>query len=182
MQLMSRGGHLVRRRHGYMNNLPVRKSTSPGAPVSMTWDPLRQIRNVFGWDPFAEMAPFTLEPAPLTFTPAFEVKETAEAFIFRADVPGLKETDLEINLVGDRLTISGKRENERREGNETYYTYERSFGNFQRTFTLPTGVNGDATKAELNAGVLTVTLPKLPEAQAKHILVKAERPDVRAKS
>jgi HSP20 family protein len=164
-----------------MNNLPVRKSTSP-ASMSLAWEPLRQLRNVFGWDPFAEMAPYTLEPATVTFTPAFEVKETADAFVFRADVPGLKESDLEINLLGDRLTISGKRENEKREVNETYYTYERSFGSFHRTFTLPTGVNGDATKAELNAGVLTVTLPKRPEAQAKHILVKAERPEVRVKS
>jgi len=65
---------------------------------------------------------------------------------------------------------------------ETYYTYERSFGTFTRTFTLPSEVDANATKAELTAGVLTVTLPKRPEAQAKQIVVKAERPEVRVKA
>ncbi|HXX29358.1 MAG TPA: Hsp20/alpha crystallin family protein [Myxococcaceae bacterium] len=156
-------------------NLPIQKTVSPAPLVPTSWEPLRQLRNMLGWDPFAEMSPYLLEPVPMTFTPAFEVKETGDAFIFRADVPGLKENDLEIKLLGDRISISGKRESEKRDVNETYYAYERSYGTFHRTFTLPAEVEVNATRAELTAGVLTITLPKKPEAQAKHIVVKAER-------
>ncbi|HMK74210.1 MAG TPA: Hsp20/alpha crystallin family protein [Myxococcaceae bacterium] len=163
-------------------NLPIQKQVTPTPLIHTGWEPLRQLRNMLGWDPFAEMAPYVLEPVPNTFTPAFDVKETNDAYIFRADVPGLKEADLEIKLLGDRLTIGGKREVEKRDVHDTYYAYERSFGTFTRTFTLPHEVDANATKAELTAGVLTVTLPKRPEAQAKQIVVKAERPEVRVKA
>jgi HSP20 family protein len=181
MQLVGRGGHAVRRRIHIMN-LPIQKQVTPAPLIPAGWDPLRQIRHLLGWDPFAEMAPYLLEPVPSAFTPAFDVKETNEAYIFRADVPGLKEADLEIKLLADRLTIGGKREVEKRDVHETYYAYERSFGTFTRTFTLPSEVDPNATKAELTAGVLTVILPKRPEAQAKQIVVKAERPEVRVKA
>jgi len=163
-------------------NLPIQKTVTPSPLVPTSWDPLRHLRTMLGWDPFAEMTPYVLEPIPTAFTPAFDVKETNDAFIFRADVPGLKEADLEIKLLGDRLTIGGKREIEKRDVHDTYYAYERSFGGFTRTFTLPAEVDVNACKAELTAGVLTVMLPKRPEALAKQIVVKAERPEVKVKA
>ena len=115
-----------------------------------------------------------IEGATVTFNPAFEVKETAEAFIFKADLPGLKESEVDIKVTGDRLTISGTRIAEKRNDRDTYFAYERSFGSFTRSFTLPQWVNTDLTRAEMDAGVLTITLPKLAEAQPKSIPVKSE--------
>lgn len=139
------------------------------------WEPFRRMRHWFGWDPFAEMMRIPpMEPA-MTFAPAFEVKETPAAYVFKADLPGIKEQDLDIKLIGDRLTITGKRETERQEKDETYYCYERSYGTFTRSFTLPWGVTADLAKAELKDGVLSVMLPKSPETLPKKIEIKNEK-------
>lgn len=137
-----------------------------------TWDPFQEMRALLGLEPFRAMR------GPLNndmFVPAFEVKETKEGFLFKGDLPGVKENDFEVNLMDDRLIIQGKREAEKTEQNETLYTWERSYGSFMRTFTLPRGIDGDHVKAELKDGVLTVFVPRAPEAQAKKIAVKAEK-------
>lgn len=105
------------------------------------------------------------------FVPAFEVKETKDSYIFKADLPGVKESDLDITLTGDRLTISGKRETEQQEDSDRFYAYERSFGSFSRSFTLPEGVDVNSCNAELKDGVLHLRLPKVPEVQPKRIQV-----------
>jgi HSP20 family protein len=107
------------------------------------------------------------------FAAAFDVKETKESYIFKADVPGIKEQDLDISITGDRLTISGKRETEELDKDETYYTFERSYGSFSRSFTLPVGANPEPVKVELKEGVLTLVFPKRPEVLAKKIPIKA---------
>ena len=137
-----------------------------------TWEPSRWIARMMGFDPFREMAPFFPEERS-TFEPAFEVKETKDGYLFKADVPGIKPSDLDVSLTGNRLTISGKREAEREDKGETYYTYERSYGSFARSFTLPEGVNATEVRADLNDGVLSVLLPKTPEAQPKQIPIGA---------
>jgi len=71
-----------------------------------------------------------------------------------------------------RLTVSGKREAEREDKDDTYYAYERSFGSFLRTFTLPEGFDADHVYAELKDGVLTIVVPKKPTAQARTIAIK----------
>ena len=125
------------------------------------------------WDPFQRMAPFWQEEQPARFVPDFEVKETKEGFLFKADVPGIKEKDLEVTMTGDRLTITGKREVEMKETTDTYYACERSYGSFTRSFTLPEGTgSGDRIHAELNQGVLTLLLPKKPELQPRRIELK----------
>jgi len=124
------------------------------------------------WDPFREMAPFWHEPEqPVRYAPDFDVKETQEGYLFKADLPGIKEKDLEIIMTGNRLTISGMREEEKDEKRDTYYACERAFGTFTRVFTLPE-VTGDHIHAELRAGVLTLFLPKKPELQPRRIEVK----------
>src|SRR5262245_43358340 len=82
----------------------------------------------------------------------------------KADVPGVKESDLDVTLTGNRLTISGKREAERKEQTETYYAYERSYGDFTRAFTLPDGIDTNSVVADLKDGVLTVSVRKTPES------------------
>ena len=105
------------------------------------------------------------------FVPTFDVKETKDAYVFRADLPGVKEDDLEISLTGSRLAISGHREQESREQGETYYATERSYGAFSRAFTLPEGIDGENVSAELKNGVLHVNIPKKPEVQPKRISI-----------
>jgi HSP20 family protein len=135
------------------------------------WEPSRMMRDVFGWDPFREMAPFVPQ-VPAGFIPSFEIKETKDGYSFKADLPGVKESDLDVTVTGNRLTVSGKREAEKQEQTDTYYTYERSYGDFTRAFTLPEGVDMNSVHAELKDGVLTLSIKKVAEAQAKKIAVQ----------
>ncbi len=157
-----------------MSNISVRKEeqTRTPATVSPDWEPSRLIRQFFGWDPFRELAPFVRTDANV-FSPAFEVKETKEGYELKADVPGVKESDLEVTLSGNRLTLSGKREAEKEERAQTYYTYERSYGSFTRSFTLPEGIDAKGIHADLRDGVLTMHVPRKPDAQPQKIAIKA---------
>jgi HSP20 family protein len=110
-----------------------------------------------------------------TFMPSFEVKETKTGYVFKADVPGVSEKDLDIQLTGTRLSISGKRESEKQEQGESYYCFERSFGSFNRSFTLPEGVDADHVSASLKDGVLTLAVAKKPEVQPRTISVQPEK-------
>lgn len=152
--------------------------SQPLAQPAGEWDPFRMMREMMRWDPFREMTPlFSSDLGKLSFVPDIDVKETAEAYVFKADVPGIQEKDLTISVTGNRLTISGKREEEKKEERENYYAMERSSGSFSRSFTLPEGANGEATKADMKDGVLTVSVPKKPEVKAKTIPVTASAPD-----
>lgn len=160
-----------------MANVAIQKRENGQTGVARReWDPFRLVRDMFRWDPFGEMGPALALEVP-SYSPAFEVKETKESFVFKADVPGIKEQDLEVSVAGNRLTISGKREAEKEDKGETFYTYERSYGTFTRTFTLPDQTNGEHVKAQLNNGELTVVVPKTSAAVAKRIPVAAgEKP------
>ena len=154
-----------------MTNLIVRRNGGELPRIPTEGEPFHWMH----WDPFRQMAPFlTGEEQPARFTPAFEIKETKDGFVFKADVPGIKEKDLEITMTGNRLTISGKREAEKEETTDSYYARECSYGGFTRAFTLPEGTDGNNhIRAELNQGVLTLLLPKRPELQPRRIEVKA---------
>lgn len=134
-------------------------------------DPFQWMRDLMRWDPFREAAPIGPKWEP-TFTPAFEVKETKDSFQFKADLPGIKESDVEVTLTGNRLAITGKRELEKQDSGDTFYTYERSFGSFQRVFALPDGLDTEHVIAELKDGVLNVTIPKRQGTQSKTVAVK----------
>lgn len=154
-----------------MANLTVNKTAAPSYPTR--WDPFNPFRDFVRWDPFREIAPILTTDRLMQFDAPFEVKETKDAYMFKADVPGIKESDITINLTGNRLTVSGKREEEKKQENETYFSYERSYGSFTRSFTLPEGIDGDKVSANLKEGVLSVTVPKKPEAQPKKVSIKA---------
>ena len=138
---------------------------------ALEWDPFRLMREMMSWDPFQEMAPYA-STGGTTFVPQFEVRESRDQWVFKADMPGVKEADLDIALTGNRLTVSGKRDAEKRDEGDRYYTYERSYGAFSRTFTLPEGADAEHVRAELKQGVLTLVLPKRPELQPRRIEVK----------
>lgn len=105
-------------------------------------------------------------------SPVFALKERADAYVVEADVPGVKENDVDISLSGNRLTVCGKRDESRREEGETYYGYERQYGSFTRSFTLPDGIDHDRISAELESGVLSVTLPKKESSKPRKITLK----------
>jgi len=145
----------------------VKKSES--AP---DWDPFRSMRDWLRWDPFREISPM-MGRFEREWNPSFEVRENKEAFLIKADVPGVKKEDLEVTLSGNRLTITGKRDAEHETKGDTLYTYERSYGTFARAFTLPEGIDVNAVKTELRDGVLTLAIPKKPDAQARKIPISA---------
>ena len=120
-----------------MSDIAVQRKDQPQASTiaRRELDPFRLMRDMLRWDPFREMAPTFSVELP-SYSPAFEVKDTKESFVFKADVPGTKEQDIEVNVAGNRLTIAGKREAEKEEKSDTFYAYERSYGSFQRILTL----------------------------------------------
>lgn len=152
-----------------MPNLITRTPTP--ATQTPVLEPFRMMRDLLRWDPFRETA-WPMMEAASSFSPSFEVKETPNAYVFKADLPGIKDEDLDIQLLNNRITISGKREIEHKEDNETYHLHERSFGTFSRTFSLPEEVSVDKVDAHLVHGVLTLTVMKNPEAQPRKIPVK----------
>lgn len=131
-----------------------------------------------GFDPFQGMTQVApdLERQLGRFIPDFEVRETPEAYVFKADLPGVSLDDLEITVTANRLLVSGKREAEKHDERDTFYAYERAYGSFARAFTLPDDADTANVRAEMNNGVLSLTIPKKAEQQPKKVEVKAGQP------
>ncbi len=146
----------------------LRTRTPQAVPATAaTLEPFRLMRDFLRWDPLLDYGP----GAPTAFMPSFDVKETPDAYQFRADLPGILEAELEISLEGSRLTVAGKREEEPAKEGERIHLSERSHGRFSRTFTLPEDVEGEKVVAELRNGVLTLMVPKRPEVRPRKINV-----------
>ncbi len=103
--------------------------------------------------------------------PALNVRDDGEHLIAEVEVPGFKMDDLEVSVMGDQLTIKGRRELLNEEGT-TYHRREWSSGEFARTLTLPIDVDAEKVEATLSDGVLTITLPKAQTAMVRKIAVK----------
>jgi HSP20 family protein len=129
-------------------------------------DPYSLARELLGWDPF-----FSGRPAS-AFSPAFEVKETTDSFVLRADVPGVEEKDLDVAVHNGVLTVSGSRSSEERKEGESYALYERQYGSFSRSFALPDMADGERIDAKLESGVLSLTIAKKAEAKPRKIEIK----------
>jgi len=100
--------------------------------------------------------------------PAVDISETNEEFLCVADLPGMTAKDVRVSFEDGALTIKGEKKVEREEKDgKKFYTFERSFGSFERSFSFPSGVEADKVKAEFKDGVLTVHLPKAPELKTK---------------
>jgi HSP20 family protein len=152
----------------------IRRRESAGYPQPAQgwerWDPFQIMRQMLRGEMLPEVG-VGRGWGEQAFVPMFEVKETGDSYVFKADLPGVKEPDLDISLTGNQLVVSGKREAEHHEETDRFYAYERTYGSFSRTFTLPEGADADHVKAELREGVLTLVLPKKPEVQPKRITV-----------
>ena len=132
-------------------------------------EPFRLMRNLLRWDPYRDFG--FPEEAGSTFLPSFDVKETADAYVFVADMPGIRKEDLDIQLAGNRLTVSGRRESETSAQEGQVYSQERSFGTFTRSFSLPEEVESGKVAAELRDGVLHLMVPKSPEVRPQKIKI-----------
>ncbi|HWP30500.1 MAG TPA: Hsp20/alpha crystallin family protein [Fimbriimonadales bacterium] len=108
------------------------------------------------------------------WVPKVDVKETPQEFTIYAELPGVKKEDIEVEMVGDTLTIRGKREFSEEERREDFVRIERSYGEFQRAFTLGVPVKADAITCTYRDGVLKIVVPKSEAVQPKKIPVKVE--------
>jgi HSP20 family protein len=138
-------------------------NTPSQAPVRYTRDPFQVARDLLGWDPFFGGRQVS------AFVPAFEVKETNEAFVVKADVPGVADKDLDIAVHNNVLTISGTRHAEERKEGDNFALFERQYGSFSRSFALPDTADGNRVEAKLEAGVLTLSIWKKAEAKPRKI-------------
>ena len=115
----------------------------------------------------------SMMPAPGgKLMPVTDVTETDKEIEISAELPGLEDKDVQINLSDNVLTIKGEKKAEKERKEIDFRMVERSYGAFERTIELPEGVNPDSIKATIAKGVLTVTVPKPAPAQAKTIEVK----------
>jgi HSP20 family protein len=121
-------------------------------------------------EPF--VPPFPYETAGTEWYPMLDVTETAEEFIVRLEVPGVHKENLDINLTGMLLTISGRRELVSEVSGETYLRREREIGKFFRTIRLPAPVVEKEVKAAYQDGLLVIHLPKVAPAVANRIAIK----------
>jgi HSP20 family protein len=104
----------------------------------------------------------------LAWTPAVEISETPDELVITAELPGIDADEVHVMVDGDMLTIRGEKKSERREGDDTqFYLVERSYGMFQRSFTLPSTVDPESIVAEFNNGVLTIHLQKLAAERSR---------------
>jgi HSP20 family protein len=140
------------------------------------------------WEPLREMASIQNEmnrlfgtvfdaPAPgngsalRRWMPAMDLVETDDHFVLRADLPGLSEDDVNIEVEDNVLTISGERSAEHEATKEGYHRVERAFGSFSRSLTLPEGVDAEAVTANFDRGVLEIRIPKPEQRKPRKISI-----------
>lgn len=151
------------------------------------WDPFEDL---FGlrtrpWEEMFDMparlerlTPRALVPTgmlELDWTPATNIVETRDKFILRAELPGMEEKDVHIELEGRLLTINGERKFEKKTEDENYHRIESSYGKFYRSFTLPHDVEESRIEANFDNGVLTIEVPKVEGAKPKQIPISGRK-------
>jgi HSP20 family protein len=165
------------------------KTEKPSTPSLQTRHPFENLRreidrlfDEFGigsWrSPFRgsmfDAVPFWRREVAWPAGPAVDFTDTEKAYEVTAELPGIDEKDIEVNVANGILSIKGEKQEEKGEKKKDYYLRERNFGSFERSFQVPDGIDTDKIEASFKKGVLTVILPKKPEAQiaAKKIDVK----------
>lgn len=108
--------------------------------------------------------------------PAVDIAEKDESYEITAELPGIDQKNIEVTLSNDNLIIKGEKKEEKEEKRKGYHLSERRYGSFQRVFNLPEGVNAEKIEANFSKGVLSISLPKKPEAikKDKTVPIKGE--------
>lgn len=136
------------------------------------------------FDPFSELSrlqddmarAFRREAPVRTFQPAVDIFEEQDAIVVSAELPGVKAEDVNVTVDNGMLTIEGERKFEKRENKGEWHRVESLYGKFTRSFALPKTVSADQIEANLDAGVLTVRLPKRAEVKPRKVEVKGGSP------
>jgi len=109
-----------------------------------------------------------------TWAPAVDIFEDAEEIVVKAELPGLKQENIDIELTGDTLTFRGERKFADTQRKDNYVRVERAYGHFQRSFTIGAPVQHEGVKASYRDGLLEIHLPKSPQTKPKKVQVTAE--------
>lgn len=104
-----------------------------------------------------------------TWYPSVDISETADSYEVRAELPGVPQDDIQVSVKENHLTIKGEKRQEQVDDGKNYRRVERTYGTFQRAFTLPPTVNAEDIKAEFKDGVLTLEIPKAEESKSTEI-------------
>jgi HSP20 family protein len=144
--------------------IPWRRETGPFELMRREMDEL--MRHFIG--PFVEP-----ERGPLAWAPRVDVEETEKEFVVKVDLPGVDPKDVEVTLREGVLVLRGEKKEEKEEKKANYHRLERFVGEFYREVPLPSAADAEKITAIASKGVITVTVPKKPEATAKKITVKA---------
>jgi len=157
----------------------VLERRDPGRAVT-PWSPFRELQEmqrrfdeVFGGPSFPSV--WRCLPEEMSWAPAVEILDKDDKFVVKAELPGVKQEDMEVSVEGDTLMIKGEKKVEKETKEENYYRSERAYGSFYRSIALPSTVNASKIAADYEDGVLEVTLPKAAEAKPKKIEVKAKK-------
>ena len=143
------------------------------------WDPLREIDTLQG-EMNRLFSTFFDTPtgraangggAVRRWIPAMDLIEAGEHFVLTADLPGMSEDDVKIEVENNVLTVSGERKTELEDKHEGYYRLERSMGAFTRSLTLPEGIDAGAVTAAFDNGVLEVRIPKPEQAKPQRVQI-----------
>jgi HSP20 family protein len=143
------------------------------------------------WEPFRELAALQNEMGrwmsqvagvgslpgngqSSTWMPAVDVWETDKEIVLSFDVPGIPEDKIAVELEDNVLTVSGERERIQEHSNDRFYRFERRYGSFSRSVTLPTGVNEDSIQADYSDGVLEIRVPKPEEQKPRRIQIGSQ--------
>jgi len=143
------------------------------------WEPVRELNTIQHemnrlFNSFFEVpAPANggSQPASRRWIPAMDLVETEDAFVLRADLPGVSEQDVKLEVEDNVLTVSGERKSENEVRKDGYYRVERAFGSFSRALTLPEGVDPEAVQASFAKGVLEVRIPKPEQRKARKVAI-----------
>ena len=151
------------------------KKASPAREHMSPFDKFRQdmVNLVDGF--FHGWGSISSDVAMPGFAPKIDVSETEREIKISVELPGMDETDIDVSLTRDILTITGEKKEEKEDRKEGYYYMERSYGSFSRTIPLPVEVDTDKVEAVFTKGVLTVRLPKTAKAikEAKKVTVRS---------
>ena len=171
--------------------LPINTEAPPATQPAKTtdWQPFETLRSQIdrlfhdfqtgflqapSYRSLLDMEPFWRRDLGLTVTPAIDIVEKEKAFEVTAEIPGLDAKNVEVQLSDDVLTIKGEKQEEKEEKTKDRYVSERRYGSFRRSLQVPGSVDASKIEANFKNGVLTVTMPKSPEAQKKTIPVTAK--------
>jgi HSP20 family protein len=145
----------------------------PVAELNTIQNEMNRLFNTF----FDQPAPGSRGSGARRWIPAMDLIETADQYVLRADLPGLSDEDVNVQLQDSVLTVSGERKAENDQQQEGYYRLERAFGAFSRSLTLPEGVNPDGVSARFDRGVLEITIPKPEQKKPRQVRISVSGAD-----